>query len=114
MFVGASHNLQANRWPAVFVDSSMVPIEDISVGNILNPVQPPVFDLSPLPRRDYSGRTRENSVFASDIVKLTEAVQVMLGGRYIWYRATQGTTVYDEDAFVPTVDRKRYVEGNSV
>lgn len=103
MFVGASHKVQANRWPAVFVDSSMVPIEDISVGNILNPVQPPVFDLSSLPRRDYSGRTRENSVFASDIVTLAEAVQVMLGGRYIWYRATQATSVYDETAFVPTV-----------
>jgi iron complex outermembrane receptor protein len=103
MFVGASHKIQANRWPAVFVDSSMVPIEDISVGNILDPVQPPVFDLSPLPRSDYSGRTRENSVFASDIVTLAEPVQIMLGGRYIWYRSTQGTTVYDESAFVPTV-----------
>jgi len=103
MFVGASHKIQANRWPAVFVDSSMVPLEKISVGNILNPVQPPVFDLSPLPKRDYSGRTRENSVFASDIVTLAKSVQVMLGGRYIWYRATQGTTAYDEAAFVPTV-----------
>ncbi|KRC81470.1 TonB-dependent siderophore receptor [Sphingomonas sp. Root241] len=103
MFVGASHKVQANRWPAVFVDSSMAPLEDISVGNVLNPAQPPVFDLSPLPRRDYSGRTRESSVFASDIVTLAEAVQIMLGGRYIWYRATQTTTAYDEAAFVPTV-----------
>lgn len=103
MFVGASHKLQANLWPAVFVDSSMVPIEDISVGNILHPVQPPVFDFSRLSRRDYSGQTRENSVFASDIVTFTKAVQLMLGGRYIWYRATQSTSVYDETAFVPTV-----------
>lgn len=103
MFIGASHKLQANRWPAVFVDSIMVPIEDISVGNILNPVQPPVFDLSPLPRSDYSGRTRENSVFASDIVTFSDAVQFMLGGRYIWYRSVQGTNVYDQSKFVPTV-----------
>jgi iron complex outermembrane receptor protein len=81
----------------------MAPLEDISVGNILKPVQPPVFDLSSLPRSDYSGRTRENSVFASDIVTLGERVQIMLGGRYVWYRATQGTSVYDEANFVPTV-----------
>lgn len=103
MFVGASHKLQANRWPAVVVDSSMAPIGAISVGNILDPIQPPVFDLSPLPRRDYSGRTREDSIFASDLVTLATAVQVMLGGRYIWYRATQGASVYDQTAFVPTV-----------
>lgn len=103
MFVGASHKIQDNFWPAVFIDSTTVPIEDISVGNILDPVQPPVFDLSPLPRRDYSGRTREDSIFVSDIVTLADLVQVMLGGRYIWYRSTQGTTVYDESQFVPAV-----------
>jgi iron complex outermembrane receptor protein len=103
MFVGASHKLQDNLWPAIFVDSTTVPIGQISVGNILNPVQPPVFDLSPYPESDYSGRTRENSVFASDIVTLSEAIQVMLGGRYIWYRSTQGTSVYDQSRFVPTV-----------
>lgn len=41
-------------------------------------------------------------MFVSDIVTLNDAVQVMLGGRYIWYRVTQAATVYEESAFVPT------------
>jgi iron complex outermembrane recepter protein len=107
MFVGGSHKTLRVRQPTNYVDSAMVSIEDISVGNVLDPVQPPVFDLSPYYYADFSNRTRENAVFASDIVTLAESVQLLLGGRYIWYRGAQTpggvtTTVYEESAFVPT------------
>lgn len=110
LFVGASHKLYKIEQPvSAYVESTMVPVGTISVGNILGPVQPPEYDFGPTGALAKISRIRERSIYASDLITLAEPVQLLLGGRYIWYRGTDTTPAgvtsvqQDESTFVPTV-----------
>ncbi len=77
----------------------------IFFGNILNPVQPPRWDFGPEQDIDFKSNIRESSVFASDLVTLNPKFQVLLGGRYIWYKArhlSADALPQDKNVFVPT------------
>lgn len=88
-----------------FVESSgAVTVGDISVGNIRNPVQPPRWDFGPEQDIDFKSTIQESSVFASDLITLSDQFQVLLGGRYIWYKArnlSAEALPQHQNAFVP-------------
>jgi len=107
VFVGASHHMNHDRSPLWDVDESVggVPVGDISVGNIRHPVQPPRIYYGATNALDYNSNIQESSVFASDLISLSEQWQVMLGGRYIRFEAHNhyaGATPERKNAFVPT------------
>ncbi len=89
-----------------FVESvGDISVSDISVGNILNPVQPPRWDFGAEQDIDFKSNIQESSLFASDLITLNEKFQVLLGGRYIWYKARNLSAValpQDKNIFVPT------------
>ncbi len=89
LFFGASHRDFADRSPFWDYVDSLGPlgIDGITVGNILSPVEPPPYDFGPELPVEYDGSIKETSVFASDLLSLNERFQLLLGGRYIWYRA---------------------------
>lgn len=107
LFVGASYRQFRDKSPYWdFVESGgSIGVGDISVGNILNPVQPPHWDFGAEQDIDFRSSIRESSVFASDLISLTDQFQVLLGGRYIAYRARDLSATalpQDENAFVPS------------
>lgn len=108
VFIGASHKQFTDRSPFWdFVESSgaLTP-GDVSVGNILNPVQPPKWDFGSENDVEFDSTIKESSVFASDLINLNDRFDVLLGGRYIRYRASHlsaSAPPQDEDVFVPTV-----------
>lgn len=110
LFVGVSHKLNRIGQPvSAYIDSTSVPVGSVSVGNILNPVQPPVYDFGVTGILDKTSRIRERSIYASDLIAIAEPVQLLLGGRYIWYRGVDETPAgvkslqQEETTFVPTV-----------
>jgi len=107
LFIGVAHRQFNDKSPFWdFVDSTGgVSVGDISVGNILNPVQPPRWDFGPKQAIEYRSSIRETSVFASDLISLTDEAQVLLGGRYIRYRARElsaNALPQDKNVLVPT------------
>ncbi|NQD91283.1 TonB-dependent siderophore receptor [Pseudomonas sp. CrR25] len=107
LFAGASHRQFRDKSPYWdFVDSTGgIGVGDISVGNIRNPVQPPHWHFGPEQDTEFESRIKESSVFASDLISLNEQFQVLLGGRYIAYRARELSATaqsQDENAFVPS------------
>jgi len=107
VFFGASYRRFRDKSPFWdFVESTGgISVGDISVGNIRNPVQPPRWDFGPELDIDFTSSIKESSVFASDLVTLSEQFQVLLGGRYIWYKArnlSADALPQDENIFVPT------------
>lgn len=107
LFVGASYRQFRDRSPFWdFVESSDgLSVSAISVGNILNPVQPPRWHFGPENDIEFRSRIEERSVFASDLITLTDEFQVLLGGRYIWYKARNLSATaapQNENVFVPT------------
>jgi len=68
-------------------------------------VQPPLWDFGPELDIDFTSNIKEGSLFASDLVSLTEKFQVLLGGRYIVYKARDLSATalpQDKKVFVPT------------
>jgi len=55
---------------------------DISVSNILNPVQPPRFDFGPEQATEFQSSIKESSGFASDLMTLNTQFQILLGARF--------------------------------
>lgn len=107
VFVGASHRRFTDSSPYWdFVESTGAnTVDEISVGNILAPVQPPRWDFGPRQAIDFNSDIRESSIFASDLVSISPRVQVLLGGRQIRYRARNLSAValpQQKDVFVPT------------
>lgn len=107
LFAGVSHRQFKDKSPYWdFVESGDdIPVNGISVGNILNPVQPPRWDFGPEQDIDFKSNIRESSVFASDLVTLNPKFQVLLGGRCIWYKArhlSADALPQDKNVFVPT------------
>ncbi|MCO8169443.1 TonB-dependent siderophore receptor [Pseudomonas sp. 21LCFQ02] len=107
LFVGASHRQFRDKSPFWdFVESAgTISVADISVGNIRNPVQPPHWHFGDELDTDFHSSIKESSLFASDLISLNEQFQVLLGGRYIVYRARNLSATaapQDENAFVPT------------
>ncbi|OLU23283.1 hypothetical protein BVH03_24010 [Pseudomonas sp. PA15(2017)] len=107
LFVGAAYRQFRDKSP--FWDDIQseegISVGDISVGNIRNPVQPPRWHFGPKNDIDFRSRIEERSVFASDLISLTDQFQVLLGGRYIWYRARNLSATAEpqsENVFVPT------------
>ncbi|HBO0525155.1 TPA: TonB-dependent siderophore receptor [Pseudomonas aeruginosa] len=107
VFSGASHKQFRDRspyWDFVKSGGALTP-GDVSVGNILNPVQPPRWDFGPENDVEFHTTVKESSVFASDLITLNDQFQVLLGGRYIQYRARQlsaDALPQDKNVFVPT------------
>jgi iron complex outermembrane receptor protein len=107
LFVGASYRQFRDKSPFWdFVESGdSVSVGEVSVGNILNPVQPPTWDFGPEQKIDFRSSIKESSVFASDMISINDQFQVLLGGRYIWYKARNLSSTYtpqDKNVFVPT------------
>lgn len=107
LFVGASYRQFRDKSPYWdFVESTgAVSVGDISVGNIRNPVQPAHWHFGSEQDTDFASSINERSVFASDLISLNEQFQVLLGGRYIWYKARDLSATalpQDENVFVPT------------
>jgi len=107
VFVGASHHMNHDRSPLWDVDESVggVLVGDVSVGNIRHPVQPPRIHYGTTNALDYNSNIQESSVFASDLISLSEQWQVMLGGRTIRFEARNhyaGASSERKNAFVPT------------
>jgi len=107
VFVGASHHMNHDRSPLWDFDESVggVPVGDVSVGNILHPVQPPRIHYGATNVLDYNSNIQESSIFASDLISFGEQFQVMAGGRYIWFKARNhyaGATPERKNIFVPT------------
>ncbi|NER66643.1 TonB-dependent siderophore receptor [Pseudomonas sp. MAFF212427] len=107
LFVGASYRQFRDKSPYwdLVESTGGVSVGDISVGNIRNPVQPPHWDFGAEQDTDFISSIEERSLFASDLILLTEQFQVLLGGRYIWYSARELSATalpQDENVFVPT------------
>ncbi|MGO3109529.1 MAG: TonB-dependent receptor [Sphingobacterium sp.] len=89
-----------------FVESDgTINVSDISVGNILNPIQPPHWNFGAEQAIDFKSKIQESSMFASDLITLNGKFQVLLGGRYIWYKArnlSADALPQDKNIFVPT------------
>lgn len=107
LFVGASYRQFRDKSPYWdFVESaSGISVGDISVGNIRNPMQPPRWDFGPEQEIDFNSRIKESSLFASDLITLNDQFQVLLGGRYIWYKAdnlSADALPQDKNVFAPT------------
>lgn len=107
LFVGASYRQFRDKSPYWdFVESANgISVGDISVGNIRNPVQPPRWDFGPEQEIDFKSSIKESSIFASDLITLNDQFQVLLGGRYIWYKArnlSADALPQDKNVFVPT------------
>ncbi|MCE3251119.1 MAG: fcuA 1 [Cellvibrio sp.] len=107
VFVGASTKEFEDESPFWdFVESAGdIGIERISVVNVLNPVQPPRWDFGPKQPIEYRATIKEHSIFASDLLSITDEIQLLLGGRFIAYRAKELSAValpQEKDVFVPT------------
>ncbi|MEN5266301.1 TonB-dependent siderophore receptor [Stenotrophomonas sp. TWI587] len=107
LFVGAAHKYFKDKSPYWdFVESAdCVTVAQTSVGNILNPVQPSRWDFGEELGTAFTSRIKENSVFASDLITFNDHFQVLLGGRYIQYRArdlSADAVAQDKNVFVPT------------
>jgi len=107
VFVGASHRQFRDKspfWDFVESGGGLLP-GDISVGNIRNPVQPPRWDFGPEQAIEFQSSIKESSGFASDLMTLNTQFQILLGGRYIRYRArhlSPDAPPQDKNVFVPT------------
>ncbi|WP_083918359.1 TonB-dependent receptor [Woodsholea maritima] len=107
VFFGVSHRSFSDKspfWDYVDTDGPLG-MNGITVGNILNPVQPPVYDFGPEQAINFKSSIKESSVFATDLVTLNDQVQLLFGGRYIWYRAddlSADALPQRENTFVPT------------
>lgn len=107
VFVGASYRQFRDKSPYWdFVESAGgIGVVDISVGNIRHPMQPPRWDFGPEQAIDFQSSIQERSVFASDLITLNDQFQVLLGGRYIGYKArnlSADAQPQDKRVFVPT------------
>ncbi|QIH05529.1 MULTISPECIES: TonB-dependent siderophore receptor [unclassified Pseudomonas] len=108
VFLGTGYKQFKDRSPAWDDINSANPgvrVSDVSVGNIRHPVQPPKHHFGPENDIEFVSRIKESSVFASDLVSLNEQFQVLLGGRYIWYRAdhlSANALPQRHDVFVPS------------
>ncbi len=107
LFVGASYRQFRDKSPYWdFVESTNgISVSDISVGNILNPAQPPRWDFGPEQEIDFKSSIKERSVFASDLITINDQLHVLVGGRYIWYEARDLSATaepQDKNVFVPT------------
>ena len=92
-------------WDLVDSGTPGIGIGDVSVGNIRHPVNPPKWHFGSEQPTDFVSSIKETSVFASDLISLTEQFQVMVGGRYIWYRADKLSATapsQSHDVFVPS------------
>ncbi|WAC61265.1 TonB-dependent siderophore receptor [Brevundimonas sp. SL130] len=107
LFFGASHRVfhdKAPFWDYIDTTGSLG-VDDLTVRNILNPTQPSHFDFGPAQPIEYRSTVQEDSVFASDLISVTDKFQILLGGRYIWFRAEEQTATspaQSENVFVPT------------
>jgi len=106
LFMGvASRELRGNTPQSDFVESGgNIPVGMISVGNVLAPVQPPRWAFGPRHPVAFRMNIKESSIFASDLISLNDQFQVLLGGRYIWYRASdlqEGVPSQRKNVFVP-------------
>lgn len=107
LFIGASYRQFRDKSPFWdFVESvDDISVRDISVGNILRPVQPAIWNFGPKQDIDFHSKVKESSVFASDLITLTKKLQLLLGGRFIWYKArnlSADAVPQDRNVFVPT------------
>jgi len=107
VFIGTSYRKFQDKSPFWdFVDSTGgINVGDISVGNIRNPKQPPHWDFGAKQAIDFKSSIQESSVFASDLLSLNEQFQLLLGGRYIQYKARDLSATaapQDKKVFVPT------------
>ncbi|MET0356050.1 MAG: TonB-dependent siderophore receptor [Cellvibrio sp.] len=107
VFMGASTKEFEDESPFWdFVESAGdIGIERISVTNILKPVQPPEWDFGPRQPIDFTANIKEHSLFASDLLSVSEKIQLLLGGRYIAYRAKELSATalpQEKNVFVPT------------
>jgi len=107
VFVGAAHHMNHDRAPQWDENDSSngVPVGDVSVGNILNPVQPTRIYYGPIQELAYNSNIQESSLFASDLISFNEQWQMMLGGRYIRFEARNhyaDATPESKNTFVPT------------
>ncbi|MBN7796013.1 TonB-dependent siderophore receptor [Parahaliea mediterranea] len=106
-FFGASYKRFKDKspyWDFVESGGELTPA-DVSVGNILDPVDPPRWHWGPENAVDYKATITERSLFASDLLSLNDHVQLLLGGRYIQYRARELSAQappQDDNVFVPT------------
>jgi iron complex outermembrane receptor protein len=101
IFTGVAHKQFTNRRTAAS-------FPEITVGNVLDPVDPPEVDLGP-PVFTRKDTIREKSVFFSDLITFTEQWQALLGARYVEYQSFRvdaagvRTADYDESDLVPSV-----------
>jgi len=108
LFMGiASREMRGNTPQSDFIESGAgVDVSQISVGNILNPVQPPAWAFGPRHPVAFRMNIKERSVFASDLIRFTDQFQILLGGRYIWYRGKElqeGVPPQRKNVFVPVL-----------
>ena len=107
LFAGASYRQFHDKspyWDFVESGSEGVTVSDISVGNILRPVQPPRWDFGAERDVEFRSDIQESSVFASDLLSINDRFQVLLGGRYIRYQArhlSANALPQDKNVLVP-------------
>lgn len=107
VFTGLSYHKNHDRSPIWDIDESNggVSVGDVSVGNILHPVQPLRIHYGSINDLAYNSNIQESSVFLSDLISFNDRFQAMLGGRYIWFRAKDhyaGALPESKNIFVPT------------
>lgn len=107
MFFGASQKHFKDRspyWDFLESGGALLP-GDVSVGNIINPVQPQQWDFGPENDVEFDSAIKESSIFASDLITLNNRFDMLLGGRYINYRARNlaaNSQPQNNNVFVPT------------
>lgn len=108
VFFGSSYKQFKDRspfWDSVDSATPGIDLADVSVGNILHPVNPKKWHFGARQPIDFVSTIKESSVFASDLISLNEQFQVMLGARYIWYRAehlSSNAPSQSHNVFVPS------------
>ena len=89
LFMGMSSRELRGRTPKsdLLESNEDLPVARISVGNVLFPADPPPWEFGPPNPITFRMNIRERSIFASDLISMNDQLQLLLGGRYIWYQA---------------------------
>ncbi|WP_332606143.1 TonB-dependent siderophore receptor [Acinetobacter sp. ESBL14] len=106
LFFGAAYKHHGDKSPFwdIVESGDTLSVDQVSVANILHPKQPPHYDFGPKQTTEYSGKINESSIFASDLIRFSANWELLLGGRYIWYKSenlSATALAQKENTFVP-------------
>lgn len=89
-FIGSSYKRYKDRTPEWdFIESKgKISVSDVSVGNILNPKEPKVWNFGAKKPIGSIAGTKEFSLFMSDLIYLNDNFQILAGSRFIHFKTT--------------------------